>query len=367
MKGPKLKSSPISSGTMRSAKKSQLFPLPRPSNLAFSASFGPFSSGPHRFRAQLTEAHTESIVVHELCHVRRRDNLTAALHMLVESLFWFHPAVWWLGNRFVEDRERACDEAVVESGREPHVYAESILKVCEFCVESPLPCVPGVSGADLKKPRRAASCLTVPRATLSAGRKLLLAVAIVLAIAAPILAGAFHKHAKVRAMLDCCSGIHCPLYTSVSITPNTGGSDRVVLMFGPEQFVSKNATLQQVVRTAYGMEDDRIFNAPAWLTTEKYDFVATAGSETSAKGLEESARDQRIMLQVALADHLKLAAHEETREIRVYALVIGKGGPKIKASVSESSDSGSKSRRQPCRNATAFTLKVTLWWRGASR
>ena len=180
-----------------------------------------------------------------------------------------------------------------------------------------------------------------PARTLSAGRKLLLAFAVVLAIAAPILAGAFQSAPKVADARLLLRMSTAPIYTSVSITPSTGGSDRVVLMFSPEQFVSKNATLQQVVRTAYGMEDDRIFNAPAWLTTEKYDFVATAGSETSAKGLEESARDQRIMLQVALADHLKLAAHEVTREVRVYALVIGKGGPKIKTSVSESSDSGS--------------------------
>ena len=125
---------------------------------------------------QVSEAHIESIVEHELCHVRRRDNLTAMVHMLVEALFWFHPFVWWIGGRLVEDRERACDEAVVESGRERRVYAESILKVCEFCVESPLPCVPGVSGADLK--RRIAMIMS-HRAVrpIGVGRKLLLVAA----------------------------------------------------------------------------------------------------------------------------------------------------------------------------------------------
>jgi bla regulator protein blaR1 len=97
---------------------------------------------PAAMKGQVSEGHIESIVAHELCHIRRRDNLTAMLHMLVEALFWFHPFVWWLGGRLMEDRERACDEAVVDSGRERRVYAESILKVCEFCVESPLPCVP---------------------------------------------------------------------------------------------------------------------------------------------------------------------------------------------------------------------------------
>ena len=66
----------------------------------------------------LEEAHLEAIVAHELCHVCRRDNLAAALHMLVEALFWFHPLVWWVGARLVEERERACDEQVVELGSE---------------------------------------------------------------------------------------------------------------------------------------------------------------------------------------------------------------------------------------------------------
>ena len=54
---------------------------------------------PAAMRGQVSEAHIESIVEHELCHVRRRDNLTAMVHMLVEALFWFHPFVWWIGGR----------------------------------------------------------------------------------------------------------------------------------------------------------------------------------------------------------------------------------------------------------------------------
>ena len=62
------------------------------------------------------------------------------LHMLVEALFWFHPLVWWLGARLVDERERACDEEVLRLGSDPQIYAESILKICEFYLESPLLC-----------------------------------------------------------------------------------------------------------------------------------------------------------------------------------------------------------------------------------
>jgi bla regulator protein blaR1 len=43
---------------------------------------------------RLSDAQLDALLKHELCHVRRRDNLAAALHMLVEAIFWFHPLVW---------------------------------------------------------------------------------------------------------------------------------------------------------------------------------------------------------------------------------------------------------------------------------
>ena len=51
--------------------------------------------------------------------------------MIVEAVFWFHPLVWWIGARLVEERERACDEAVLSLGNEPHDYAEGILNICK--------------------------------------------------------------------------------------------------------------------------------------------------------------------------------------------------------------------------------------------
>ena len=65
--------------------------------------------------------------------VRRHDNLTAAIHMVVEALFWFHPMIWWIGSRMVLERERACDEATVQLIGKPDVYAESLLKHPDLC------------------------------------------------------------------------------------------------------------------------------------------------------------------------------------------------------------------------------------------
>src|SRR5579862_6510620 len=151
---------------------------------------------PEGISPRLEDAHLEAILAHEVWHVRRRDNLAAALHMLVEAVFWFHPLVWWLGARLVEERERACDEEVLGTGSQPRsgprvdpeVYAESILKACEFGAGFPLPCVSGVTGADLQ--RRIVRIMSGRAAReIDIRKKLLLATTAFAAIAGPLLAG----------------------------------------------------------------------------------------------------------------------------------------------------------------------------------
>jgi bla regulator protein blaR1 len=288
---------------------------------------------PESISERLDDAHLEAILAHELCHVRRRDNVAAAMHMFVEAVFWIHPMVWWLGSRLLDERERACDEEVLDSGRDRKIYAESILKICEFCVGTPLPCVAGVTGADLK--RRIARIMSeqVTR-KLDLRRKLLLGVAILLAITAPILGGALHLTPRAFSSPAQNSTAAPPTYARVSIAPNTSGGDRVVLMLGPGQFASKNASLQQVIRTAYGVEDDRIAGAPAWLTSEKYDLEAKEAYVGSGDPHVSPDQEwqQRLMLQTVLADRLKLSVHHETREIPIYALVLAKDGSKLRPS-----------------------------------
>ena len=146
---------------------------------------------------RLTPEQMNAVIAHELYHVRRRDNLVAAFHMFVETVFWFHPMVWWIGRRMVEERERACDEGVLSMGSEPRVYAEAVLKVCKLYVETPLDCVSGITGANLK--RRIEAIMT-KRIThdLHFAKKLGLAIAAMAALLAPIFIGMMHSPA-VRA------------------------------------------------------------------------------------------------------------------------------------------------------------------------
>jgi bla regulator protein blaR1 len=159
--------------------------------LGVCGAFRPLLLLPDGIAERLTPAQFDAVVQHELCHMRRRDNLTAAIHMLVEALFWFHPLVWWIEARLIEERERACDEEVLRLGSDPRDYAEAIVKVARFYLESPLACVAGVTGANLK--RRVERIMLNRRAPkLSLGRKLLLAAAGISAVAGPVTIGALN-------------------------------------------------------------------------------------------------------------------------------------------------------------------------------
>jgi beta-lactamase regulating signal transducer with metallopeptidase domain len=143
---------------------------------------------PQGITERLHGAELDVIVAHEICHLRRRDNLLAAMHMVVEALFWFHPLVWWLGARLNAERERACDESVLSAGGSPHVYAEAILKICKLYLRSPLACASGVSGADL---RTRIELIMERRTALRLDRvgKLLLGVSATAAIVIPLVLG----------------------------------------------------------------------------------------------------------------------------------------------------------------------------------
>jgi protein involved in polysaccharide export with SLBB domain len=151
---------------------------------------------PEGITERLTPPQLEAVLAHELCHVRRRDNLFASIHMLVEATFWFHPLVWWIGARLIEERERACDEEVLSLGNQPHVYAEGILNVCKLYVESPLVCVSGVSGSDVKK-RIEAILLNRLALKLTFVKKAALAALGVVALVAPLVVGTMHAPAML--------------------------------------------------------------------------------------------------------------------------------------------------------------------------
>jgi bla regulator protein blaR1 len=87
-------------------------------------------------------------------------------------------------------------------------------------------------------------------------------------------------------------------------------------------FTTTNATIQKLVMMAYNVADWQHSGAPTWMTTEGYDI--------NAKPERPASRDEIYsMVRTLLAERFKLAMHTETKELRLYALVSDKAGPKM--------------------------------------
>ncbi len=193
----------------------------------------------------LPDPHLRTILAHELEHVRRRDNLAAALHMLVEAVFWFHPAVWWVGSELVEERERACDEQVLRLGNQPDVYAESILRACKFCVQAPLTCVSGVAGSNLK--RRIVRIMNRQLGNkLSIGGKLLLATIGVAAVSVPVAIGVFNSP-QLGAQQPQSMAAPAMTFDAVSVRPSTAAAENTSILAEPNKFTATGETVQSLI------------------------------------------------------------------------------------------------------------------------
>lgn len=76
--------------------------------------------------AGLTPHQLEAILAHELAHIRRHDYLVNLLQTLVETLLFYHPAVWWLSSRIRTERENCCDDLAVSLCGDPFTYAQAL-------------------------------------------------------------------------------------------------------------------------------------------------------------------------------------------------------------------------------------------------
>jgi bla regulator protein blaR1 len=286
--------------------------------------FRPVLLLPEGIFERLAPAQLQAVIAHELCHVRHWDNPIAAMHMFVETVFWFHPLVWWIGKRMVEEREQACDEEVLRLGSEPRVYAEGILNVCKSYLSSPLACASGVSGADLK--RRIEAIMTNRAArNLDLRRRIPLIASGAVALIGPIAVGIFgdqpsrgQTHAETTA----------PAFEAASVKPHpdTNGRRDRARTIEPGRITCLDISLGELIVMAYGVKPYQI-SGPEWIMdrsgSDVYDVIATAGNPAPVAQIKR-------MLGPLLAERFHLVFHRETRELPVFALVAAKGGPKFK-------------------------------------
>lgn len=99
----------------------------------------------------LSNGELEAVLMHELVHVRRRDNLIAAFQIIVRSVLWFFPVVWLVDRQLLLERERACDEEVLLHTDASKDYLSSLMKVLQFSLGWRVNGVSLAAGSDLKR------------------------------------------------------------------------------------------------------------------------------------------------------------------------------------------------------------------------
>jgi len=83
----------------------------------------------------LSTEQMEMILAHELAHIRRNDFFVNLMQAVIETLLFYHPAVWWISNRIRVEREHCCDDVAVAVSGKPLVYARALTRLEELRIE----------------------------------------------------------------------------------------------------------------------------------------------------------------------------------------------------------------------------------------
>jgi bla regulator protein blaR1 len=280
----------------------------------------------------LTPTQLRALIAHERCHIDCHDNLAAALHMVVEALFWFHPVVWWIEGRLVDERERACDEAVLRAGSRPQDYAEAILEVCRRSVGFRLACVAGVSGSHLRA-RVEAIMRNEMGHPMTRGRRWALAVAVVAAVAGPVVGGALTAQSQIvippQGLAFEAASVKA-IKSFPGVKPGSLAMHETIMRIQMSRAQDGRfrtnglspTSLYSLIQAAYDVTGFQIDGGPPWVRSDWYAIDARAAGNPTPD-------QKRGMLQSLLADRFKLALRRETRSLPVYELVVADAGLKI--------------------------------------
>ena len=129
-----------------------------------------------------------------------------------------------------------------------------------------------------------------------------------------------------------------PTFDVVSIHLNKTATDGHHHIFNDpaeSRFRVVNLPLRDLIQFAYGLPDSQILGGPGWLDSTMFDIDAKCDAAMDARlhGLptEEARHQKQVMVQALLADRFQLRTHQETRLLPLYALVVAKGGARVKA------------------------------------
>jgi hypothetical protein len=253
--------------------------------------------------ARLEPARLLAILDHKREHIARHDLLKAQLHRLVTLLFWFHPLVWFIGRRMLEERERACDEAVLANGHEPAEYAAGILEVCRHCAGSRLQPISALAG-DL--PRRVGRILEgrTP-AALGFFKSFALSMAAFLLVVVPLFAGTVDHAARHRHQVE--RDMHLLMNAQLEVRAAQSGPGGMRLNAAGTQLDIRNSSLRELLALSYGVTPTEV-KGRDWLDHPRYDIRALLPGSVMEPGNFDPVAMRGLVTQL-LAARFNLEVH----------------------------------------------------------
>ena len=142
--------------------------------------------------------------------------------------------------------------------------------------------------------------------------------------------------AEVKAQTPVQTAAATPMFDVVSIHLNktaTDGHHHIFSDPAESRFRVVNLALRDLIQFAYGLPDSQILGGPAWLDSAMFDIEAKSDSlmdaQLHALPDEEARQRKQLMVRALLADRFQLKAHQETRQLPIYALAVAKAGPRF--------------------------------------
>jgi len=235
--------------------------------------FHPVVLLPAALLGRLSSGQLDAVLAHEHEHIARRDNLKAMLHQWVEILFWFHPLVWFIGRKQRDERERACDEAVLARGHDPGEYAAGILAVCRHCAAVHSTHAVAALAGDLTQRVRHILGGAAP-VSLGFIKAFGLSTGTLLLAAAPLFAGAIDDAAQRQQLAQAQAQALWDADFEVSASRGEVGSAGVYAT-GTDVTI-RNTSLRELVALAYGVDSRRVTGRGNWFDSERYDIRAVS-------------------------------------------------------------------------------------------
>jgi uncharacterized protein (TIGR03435 family) len=303
----------------------------------------------------LSSLQIEAILAHELAHIRRHDYLVSMFQSVMETIFFYHPAVWWVSTRMRREREHCCDDLAVELCGDRIAYARA-LSFLEEQRSAALVGVFGATGGVLKM--RIARLLSTNRPLAFPRALAVILLVFVVATAGLTVLGSARAQSislQQRKNSDQNSGGQSSAsyrsatpqdirFNVASIHPLKEMPKQVTFTSTSDGFDS-GVQAGELVKIAYAPETpiiaikgaggvSKVLNLPNWATNDWYELKARVANEDLAAWQSQGSEYKlfKSALRSLLKERFQLEVHEEKTEVPIYNLVVAKNSDNLKPS-----------------------------------